>query len=67
MYTGDPLSAMTTGLLLSLIVTLKLVGTPPVVGGVQVTVSWSVGLVNGGAHAVILAGPGGTEREGWVG
>ena len=32
-------------------------------GGVQVTVSWSGGLVTGGAHAVILAGPGGTERE----
>ena len=43
MYTGDPLSAMTTGLLLSLIVTLQLVGAPPVVGGVQVTVSWSGG------------------------
>ena len=32
-------------------------------GGVQVTVSWSGGLVTGGGHSVILAGPGGTERK----
>ena len=41
MYSDDPLSGMTTGLLLSLILTLYKVGTPPVVGGAQATVSWS--------------------------
>ena len=61
MYTGDSLSAMTTGLLLSLIVTLWLVGTPPAVGGVQVTVSWSTdGLVT----VMFPTGPGEAGVEG---
>ena len=41
MYNDDPFSCMTTVLLLSLILTFQLVGTPPVVGGAQATVSWS--------------------------
>ena len=70
MYTGDPLSAMTTGLLLSLIVTLQLVGTPPVVGGVQVPVSWSTDVL---VTVMFPTGPGeageegGEEQEGCIG
>ena len=47
MHTGDSLSVTTAGPLL--------VGTSLVMGGIlQATARWSVGLVKGGAHAVIL-------------